>query len=71
MNLHMQHRNQFLDVFQQTIAMTSMMLDPQEVMETVVRELPRLLRIDACTIRLLEESTQSFVLGAAHGVTME
>ena len=71
MNLHMQHRNQFLDVFQQTIAMTSMMLDPQEVMETVVRELPRLLRIDACTIRLLEEFTQSFVLGAAHGVTME
>lgn len=61
----------FLDILQQTIIMTSRVLDHQEVMETVVRELPELLNTDACTIRLLDESTQSFVLAAAHGVSME
>jgi len=61
----------FLDILQQTITMTSRVLDHQEVMETVVRELPELLNTDACTIRLLDESTQSFVLAAAHGVSME
>lgn len=63
--------DRFLDIFLKTIAMTSRVLDHQEVMETVVRELPGLLNADACTIRLLDESTKSFVLGAAHGVSME
>ena len=63
--------DRFLDIFLKTIAMTSRVLDHQEVMETVVRELPGLLDADACTIRLLDESTRSFVLGAAHGVSME
>ena len=63
--------DRFLDIFLKTISMTSKVLDHQEVMETVVRELPQLLNADACTIRLLDESTKSFVLGAAHGVSME
>ncbi|MBM9535769.1 GAF domain-containing protein [Desulfobulbus alkaliphilus] len=48
-----------------------MVFDPQEIMDTIVRSLPQLLGIDACTIRLLDTSTRSFVLGAAHGVSIE
>lgn len=71
MNSELASSDRFLDIFLHTIAMTSRVLDHQEVMETVVRELPALLNADACTIRLLDESTQTFVLGAAHGVSME
>ena len=62
---------QFLRVYQQITRLTAMVLDHQEVMETVVRSLPDLLALDACTIRLLDHSTRSFVLGAAHGVSLE
>jgi len=62
---------QFLGVYQKVTRLTSMVLDHQEIMETVVRSLPALLTIDACTIRLLDLSTRSFVLGAAHGVSLE
>jgi two-component system, NtrC family, sensor kinase len=62
---------QFLEVFQKITRMTSMVLDHQEVMNTIVRSLPELLNIDACTIRLLDSSIRSFVLGAAHGVSLE
>jgi len=62
---------QFLDVFQKITRLTSMVFDHQEVMNTIVRSLPELLTIDACTIRLLDSSIQSFVLGAAHGVSLE
>jgi PAS domain S-box-containing protein len=62
---------QFLGVFQQVTRLTSMVLDHQEVMDTVVRGVPELLAIDACTIRLLDASTRTFVLGAAHGVSLE
>jgi two-component system, NtrC family, sensor kinase len=62
---------QFLGVFQKIIRLTSMVFDHQEVMDTIVRGLPELLNIDACTIRLLDSSIGSFVLGAAHGVSLE
>jgi signal transduction protein with GAF and PtsI domain len=45
--------------------------DPQEVMDMVVKKLPDLLEVDAATIRLLDEGTNTFVLGAAHGVSDE
>jgi two-component system, NtrC family, sensor kinase len=62
---------QFLQVVRKVSGLTSMVFDPQEIMETIVRSLPELLGIDACTIRLLDTSTRSFVLGAAHGVSLE
>jgi len=62
---------QYLDVFQKITRLTSVMLDHQEVMDAIVRSLPELLAIDACTIRLLDPSIGSFVLGAAHGVSQE
>jgi PAS domain S-box-containing protein len=48
-----------------------MVLDPQQVMDLVVRRLPELLEVDAATIRLLDASTNTFVLGAAHGLSEE
>ena len=62
---------QFLEVYQKIGRLVAAVLDHQEVMETIVRSLPELLAIDACTIRLLDHSTRSFVLGAAHGVSLE
>jgi len=62
---------QFLDIFQTVIRLTSTAYDHQEVMDTIVQALPSLLSIDACTIRLHDASVGSFVLGAAHGVSME
>ena len=48
-----------------------MVLDHQQVMDTIVRTLPGLFDVDGCTIRLLDHSTNTFVLGAAHGLSME
>ncbi len=61
----------FLKVFQKVTKLISMVLDHQQVMDTIVRELPGLLDIDAATIRLLDPSTNTFVMGAAHGLSME
>ena len=71
MNTPQSREQQFLGVYQKVIRLTSMVFDHQEVMETIVRSLPELLVIDACTIRLLDNSTRSFVLGAAHGISLE
>lgn len=62
---------QFLHIFQQVTGLISTVLDHQTVMDTMVRRLPDLFGVDACTIRLLESSTRTFVLGAAHGVSLE
>jgi PAS domain S-box-containing protein len=62
---------QFLDIFQKVIRLTSKVYDHQEVMETIVQALPELLAIDACTIRLHDASIGAFVLGAAYGVSVE
>ena len=48
-----------------------MVHDPQQVMDLVVRRLPELLEVDAATIRLLDSGTNTFVLGAACGVSDE
>jgi len=61
----------FLHAIQEVSRLTGMARDPQQVMELVVRQLPELLEVDAATIRLLDESTDTFVLGAACGVSDE
>ncbi len=61
----------YLQVFQNVTRLISMVLDHQQVMDTIVKSLPDLLDIDACSIRLLDGSTNTFVLGAAHGLSME
>lgn len=66
-----EQERQFLRIIQQVTGLTAMARDHQEVMETIVRRLPDLLGIDACTIRLLDSSTRTFFLGAAHGVSLE
>ncbi len=71
MHTQQSREQQFLAVFQKITALTSMVMDHQEVMDTIVRSLPELIGIDACTIRLLDTSIHSFVLGAAHGVSLE
>ncbi len=48
-----------------------MVHDPQQVMDLVVRRLPGLMEVDAATIRLLDGGTNTFVLGAAWGVSDE
>ena len=61
----------FLKVFQEVTRLISMVHDPQQVMDLVVRRLPSLLEVDAATIRLLDSGTNTFVLGAARGVSEE
>jgi len=61
----------YLQVLQKVTKLISMVLDHQQVMDTIVRELPGLLDLDAATIRLLDPSTNTFVMGAAHGLSLE
>ncbi|HBI14973.1 MAG TPA: PAS sensor protein [Desulfobulbaceae bacterium] len=61
----------YLEIFQEVAKLISMVLDPQQVMDLVVRRLPELLEVDAATIRLLDAGTNTFVLGAAHGLSDE
>ena len=70
---HMEQINElkYLKVFQKVTKLISMVLDHQQVMDTIVKELPGLLDIDAATIRLLDPSTNTFVMGAAHGLSLE
>lgn len=62
---------EYLKVFQKVTKLTSMVLDHQQVMDTVVCSLPNLLAVDAATIRLLDAETGQFVMGAAHGLSAE
>ncbi|MGB3212811.1 MAG: GAF domain-containing protein [Desulforhopalus sp.] len=72
MKLENSHKeSDFLEVFQEVTRLISMVHDPQQVMDLVVRRLPELLEVDAATIRLLDEGTNTFVLGAACGVSDE
>ncbi|MCK5069707.1 MAG: GAF domain-containing protein, partial [Desulfocapsa sp.] len=61
----------YLKVFQKVTKLTSMVLDHQQVMDTIVRSLPDLMAVDAATIRLLDAETGQFVMGSAHGLSME
>jgi len=61
----------YLKVYQKVTKLTSMVLDHQQVMDTIVRSLPDLLAVDAATIRLLDAETGQFVMGAAHGLSVE
>ncbi len=72
MNADNRHKERdFLEVFQEVTRLISMVHDPQQVMDLVVRRLPELLEVDAATIRLLDSGTNTFVLGAACGVSDE
>jgi two-component system, NtrC family, sensor kinase len=72
MNAANRHKEEdFLEVFQQVTRLISMVHDPQQVMDLVVRRLPGLFEVDAATIRLLDNGTNTFVLGAASGVSDE
>lgn len=61
----------YLEVFQEVTRLISSVHDPQQVMDLVVQRLPGLMDVDAATIRLLDKGTQTFVLGAACGVSDE
>lgn len=61
----------YLKVYQKVTKLTSMVLDHQQIMDTIVRSLPDLLAVDAATIRLLDAETSQFVMGAAHGLSVE
>lgn len=61
----------YLKVFQEVTRLISMVHDQQQVMDLVVRRLPELLKVDAATIRLLDRGTNTFLLGAAWGVSDE
>jgi PAS domain S-box-containing protein len=61
----------FLKVYQKVTRLISMVMDHQQVMDAIVRMMPEELDVDACTIRLLDSSTNSFVLGAANGLSQE
>jgi len=61
----------YLKVFQKVTKLTSMVLDHQQVMDTIVRSLPDLMAVDAATIRLLDAETGQFVMGSAHGLSVE
>lgn len=72
MNAENRHKERdFLEVFQEVTRLISMVHDPQQVMDLVVQRLPGLLEVDAATIRLLDDGTNTFVLGAACGVSDE
>ena len=66
-----QKEGDYLEVFQAVTRLISSVHDPQQVMDLVVQRLPDLLEVDAATIRLLDSTTDSFVLGAAWGVSDE
>ena len=66
-----QKEQDYLEVFQDVTRLISMVHDPQQVMDLVVGRLPTLLEVDAATIRLLDRATNTFVLGAANGVSDE
>ena len=72
MQLETNHKEgDFLKTFQEVTRLIRMVHDPQQVMDLVVKRLPQLLEVDAATIRLLDSGTNTFVLGAACGVSDE
>lgn len=66
-----QKAGDYLEVFQAVTRLISSLHDPQQVMDLVVQRLPDLIEVDAATIRLLDDTTGNFVLGAACGVSDE
>ncbi len=68
---YQQKEHGYLEVFQEVTRLISNVHDPQRVMDLVVQRLPELLEVDAATIRLRDEGTDSFILGAAWGVSDE
>lgn len=69
--LALENNSGYLGVYQEVTRLISTIHDPQQVMDLVVRRLPDLLAVDAATIRLLDAGTNTFVLGAAWGVSEE
>lgn len=67
-NTHANVEN-YLTTFQEVTRLMSMVHEPQQVMDLVVKKLPILLAVDAATIRLFNAETSTFTLGAAYGVS--
>ncbi len=70
-NSSRQKESDYLEVFQEVTRLISSIHDPQQVMDLVVQRLPQLMEVDAATIRLFDTGTNSFILGAACGVSDE
>jgi len=69
--LNVDRASAYLEIFQKVTMLISKVLDPQQIMDLVVGRLPELMEVDAATIRLLDTGTNTFVLGAAHGLSEE
>jgi PAS domain S-box-containing protein len=60
---------EYLDIFKAVTKTISSTLNVKEVLNTVVRMIPAVMRLKAATIRLLDETGQKLVLEAAHGLS--
>jgi two-component system NtrC family sensor kinase len=70
-NSFQQKEGAYLEVFQEVTRLISSVHEPQKVMDLVVQRLPKLMEVDAATIRLYDKVTSAFILGAANGVSEE
>ena len=60
---------EYLDIFKAVTKTISSTLNVKEVLNTVVRMIPAVMRLKAATIRLLDDTGQKLVLQAAHGLS--
>ncbi len=60
---------EYLDIFQAVTKTISSTLREYEVLNTVVRMIPAVMRLKAATIRLLDEEGKKLVLAASHGLS--
>ena len=70
MSIHKSQKDRdYLEVFQEVTRLINSVHAPQDVMDLIVRRLPKLMNVDAATIRLYDQGSERFVLGAAFGVS--
>lgn len=62
---------EYLDIFKAVTKTISSTLNVKEVLDTVVRMIPAVMRLKAATIRLLDDTGQKLVLVAAHGLSAQ
>ncbi len=62
---------EYLDIFKAVTKTISSTLNVKEVLNTVVRMIPAVMRLKAATIRLLDHTGQKLVLEAAHGLSQQ
>ncbi len=59
----------YLEVFHAVTRLISSVLDPQQVMDLIVKRLPELMEVDAATVRLFDDDSGHFILGASFGLS--